>query len=170
EQPRVQSGESPCTGPDSTGVALTTKLRELARAQYGDRLISRSPSTVAVVWYLVEQRSCTVARDTLGWIPRQRSYDARDIASRFLHVAQQSSLGLEAEGGSPANDFLISYVVLPTPVKSPSQWNQAVCGIGSRSNETCSFDGSVVIRRVDSVRVLIAMVGYGAPADTSLRQ
>jgi hypothetical protein len=147
-------------GRQSEGFAGPTfaALRNVARERYGS-LFQQVQTTPTVIAFAVDGTNCTIRRDTVLTIPVSGSYSANVLYSRaFPELPEHSpEIGLgdarEREvapiRGNPPLMILYALTNIPRERASCS-------GVSVSANSTCSITGEVVIRVMDSTRVLIA--------------
>jgi hypothetical protein len=133
-------------------------LRQVARDRHGE-LFDSVQTTATVVAFAVDGASCAIVRDTVITIETTDSYEARALYSRaFPDLPQRvPEIGLgdardrkvaPIRGNPP---LMILYAMLTAPREHAS-----CAGLTIPPNSTCSIDGEVVVRVMDSVRVLVA--------------
>ncbi len=131
-------------------------LRNAARARYA-ALFDQVQTTATVIAFAIDGTRCTIERDTVLTIPLSGSYSANVLYSRaFPDLPERSpEIGLgdarEREvppiRGNPPLMILYALTNLPR--------ERASCD-GVSTNIACSITGEVVVRVMDSVRVLVA--------------
>lgn len=133
-------------------------LRKVAQERYAP-LFDQVQTTATVIAFAVDGTSCAIIRDTVLTIPLSGSYSANVLYSRaFPELPERSpEIGLgdareqqvpEIRGNPP---LMILYALTNVPRERAS-----CTGVSVPANSTCSITGEVVIRVMDSVRVLIA--------------
>lgn len=133
-------------------------LRQAARERY-PALFDQVQTTATVIAFAIDGTGCTIDRDTVLTIPSSGSYSANVLYARaFPELPEHSpEIGLgdarEREAtsirGNPA--LMILYALTNVPRERAS-----CTGPTAPSNSICSIDGEVIVRVMDSVRVLVA--------------
>lgn len=139
------------------------QLTQWARERHPD-IMDRVPAgRVTVIGFIIDRATCTVARDTAVTTPFAPQYDAGDM----FKLAFPGTPLPEAFGLAAGNDRLPSNLMITYGIPMPKQQDSEDCTFGKRMSDVCSLDGGVVIRVMDSVRVLIGVVGPDGAVDST---
>ncbi|MFI5229369.1 MAG: M56 family metallopeptidase [Gemmatimonadales bacterium] len=137
---------------------------EMARRTHPE-IVNDTSATIGRVIVLVVDEDCNLLRDTtLAARPGEQNANAIFDAAFPDLVGKQVGVGVMGGGlVHPGSDnsrgnFTIAYGVVPSRSWTSRRASDA-CGFGARSQDMCSVVGSVVMRRVDSVRLIISVRG-----------
>jgi hypothetical protein len=133
-------------------------LQRLARERHGD-LFDQVQTTATVIAFAVDGASCMIVRDTVITIPLSGSYSANVLYSRAFpdlpEHAPEIGLGDARERQVPPIRGNPPLMILYAMNNVPRE--RASCqGVSVPTNSICTIDGEVVIRVMDSLRVLVA--------------
>lgn len=133
-------------------------LKTVARERH-PTLFDQVQTTATVIAFAVDGTSCKIERDTVITIPISGSYSANVLYSRAFpelpEHAPEIGLGDARDEKVPPIRGNPPLMILYAMTNVPRE--RASCtGVSISSNAICSIDGEIVIRVMDSVRVLIA--------------
>jgi hypothetical protein len=159
------SGGGLCLRDDRSSDERFNQLIGIARQRYPKR---NAPLAIA----LMLDENCNVVRDTIIAWPHGPDWTERTVfdaafpgslplAGRNLGIA---TIPTRTVKGVTEPGIFVSYGIVPSR-SWVARHRGDECGFGSRAGERCTLDGTVVIRRLDSVRVLIAV--RGAPVKSN---
>lgn len=133
-------------------------VRRMARERHGD-LFEKTQTVPTVIAFAVDGVTCSIVRDTVFTL---QDSDNREVHALFAQAFPDSRENVPLLGIADADDRhapnvrgIPSLVVVYGLVNMPRE--RASCaGVTVTTNSICSIDGEVIVRVMDSVRVLVA--------------
>jgi len=152
------TGGGPCVDGSRSGFAEMNDLRRIARARHPAILNGGTPVD-STIGFVIDE-TCAIRRDTAIVLRASHWNQDTVIQAAFPDVRRRPGerFGLlsAATRSGASRPPLLFYVVQPTPAWTARRSRDA-CGFGTRADERCGELGTVVLRRLDSVRLIIAV-------------